>query len=125
SCAITGDRSAASFIVLAARWNKQTKFSALAISFRSPESSPSKTANKFAKSRPKFRWTVSWSKPIAHISRRFLFEENVVSRLTRDWSPKRSLVRAAYPWKKSLAQRPQLHKNSSDLIVGRTGRIRI
>src|SRR5207248_5262751 len=35
------------------------------------------------------------------------------------------LVRAAYPWKKSLAQRPQLHKNSSDLIVGRTGRNRI
>jgi hypothetical protein len=34
-------------------------------------------------------------------------------------------VRAAYPWKKSLAQRLQLQKNSSDLIVGRTGKRKI
>src|SRR6516162_3093185 len=75
--------------------------------------------NRFAKSPPKCRWTALWSKPIALISRRFRSAENAANRPTRDWSQKRLRAPAACLWKKSLAQPPQLHKNSSDLVVGR------
>src|SRR5258708_5534326 len=74
---------------------------------------------------PTSRSTVSWWKPIALIWRPFRIVENAASRPTPAWSRKKSRARAEFLWKKSLAQRPQLHKNSSDLIVGRLGKNKI
>src|SRR2546423_7635547 len=75
--------------------------------------------NKFAKSRLACRWKVLWSKPIVLIWRRSRIAENAASRLTRDWSADRLPAPAEFLWKKSLAQRHQLHNNSSGLIVGK------
>src|SRR5205823_10860104 len=108
-------KSAASFIVLAARSIKPTKSSISGISFLLPESSPLRTANKFATSQLRCRSINSWSKPIAHILRPFRFAENAPSQHIRGWSRKRSRELAAFGWKKSLAQQRQLRKNSSDL----------
>src|SRR5882762_7767216 len=110
---------AASFIVLAARSIKRTKSSISGISFLLPESSPLKTVNKFATSQHRYRSINSWSKPIAHILRRSRFAENGANPHTRGWSRKKSRVRAAFRWKKSLAQQRQLRKNSSDLSAGK------
>src|SRR5437660_8286915 len=112
-------KSAASFIVLAARSIKPTKSSISGISFLLPESSPLRTANKFAKSPLRCRSINSWSKPIAHILHRSRFAENGANPHTRGWSRKKSRVRAAFRWKKSLAQQRQLRKNSSDLSAGK------
>src|SRR6266576_3452910 len=112
-------KSAASFIVLAARSIKPTKSSISGISFLLPESSPLKTVNKFLKSQHRYRSINSWSKPIAHILHRSRFAENGVNPHTRGWSRKKSRVRAAFRWKKSLAQQRQLRKNSSDLSAGK------
>src|SRR5260221_5077128 len=71
------------------------------------------------------RSTVSWSKLIALISRRSRSVENVASRLIPGSLQKRSRGRAEFLWKKSLARRQQLHKNSSDLTVGNTGNCKI
>src|ERR1700719_1599644 len=112
-------KSAASFIVLAARSIKRTKSSISGTSFLLPESSPLRTANKFAKSQLRCRSINSWSKPIAHILRRSRFAENGANPHTRGWSQKKSRARAAFSWKKSLAQQRQLRKNSSDLSAGK------
>src|SRR5438105_4584260 len=84
-------------------------------------------ANKCVTSLPKFRWIVSWLKRIALISHRFRFVVNAANRHIRDWLRRKSLARAAFLWKKSLAQPPQLRKNSSDLSVRKkeTGKIDI
>src|ERR1700730_11664320 len=74
---------------------------------------------------PKFHSTVLWSKPIALTSLRSRFEENAANRLTRALSRKKSPALAEFLWKKSLAQPPQLHKNSSDLIVDKFWKERI
>src|SRR5260370_5278791 len=118
-CEIMAGKSAASFIVLAARSIKRTKSSISGTSFLLPESSPIRTANKFAKSQHRCRSINSWSKPIAHILRRSRFAENGANPHTRGWSRKKSRARAAFRWKKSLAQQRQLRKNSSDLRAGK------
>src|SRR5437588_11140825 len=124
-CATTGAKSAACFIASAARSNRQMKLSISGIWSRSPESSLSKTGNKCAKSPRSCRSTISWSKRIVLIWRRFRFGENAANRPIRGWSRKRLRVRAEFLWKKSLARRPQLHKNSSDLIVGNIGNYKV
>src|ERR1700737_2348218 len=112
-------RAAASFTALAEHWIKRMTFSILAISFPLPESSPSKTANKCAKSLPKCRSINSWSKRIVLIWRRSRSAENGANRRTRGWSRKKLRKLAVFHWKKSLARQPQLRKNSSDLSAGK------
>src|SRR4029077_8078810 len=114
-CEITAGKSAACFIVSEERSSRRTKSSILAILFHSLESSPLKTANKFATSPRRCRSINSWSKPIVHILRRSRFAENGANPHTRAWSRKKSRALAAFRWKKSLAQQRQLRKNSSDL----------
>src|ERR1700730_7782994 len=89
-------------------------FSALGTWFRLRESSLSKTAQPYEKSRHKSRWVSSWWKPIVRISHPFRFAESAANPRTRGWSLNRSPTRAELLLKKSLAPPPQPRKSSSD-----------